>query len=100
FLELTPVGYLDVSLIEAEDLPKTDVLAGAADPFVLLYVRQREGGIKRSSTVHHSRHPTWNEGFILEVEDPESQQLTIRLMDSERFEKSEFIGAHMLPLHT
>ncbi|CAI5496290.1 unnamed protein product [Closterium sp. Naga37s-1] len=100
FLELTPVGYLDVSLIEAEGLPKTDVLTGAADPFVLLYVRQREGGIKRSSTVHHSRHPTWNEGFILEVEDPQAQQLTIRLMDSERFEKSEFIGAHMLPLHT
>ncbi|CAI5996190.1 unnamed protein product [Closterium sp. NIES-64] len=100
FLELTPVGYLDVSLIEAEGLPKTDVLTGAADPFVLLYVRQREGAIKRSSTVHHSRHPTWNEGFILEVEDPDSQQLTIRLMDSERFEKSEFIGAHMLLLHT
>ncbi|GJP82236.1 hypothetical protein CLOP_g12472 [Closterium sp. NIES-67] len=98
FLELTPVGYLDVSLIEAADLPKTDVLTGAADPFVLLYVRQREGAIKRSSTVHHSRHPVWNEGFILEVEDPASQQLTIRVMDSERFEKSEFIGAHMLHL--
>ena len=67
FLELRPVACLDVSLLSAEGLPKTDVLAGLCDPFALLHVRQRQGSIKRSSTKHHTLNPTWNEGFLLQV---------------------------------
>ena len=35
---------------------------------------------------------------VVQVEDPTSQHLTIRLMEEEIVEKAEFIGAHCLPL--
>eukprot|EP00897_Mesotaenium_endlicherianum_P010184 jgi/Mesen1/9194/ME000591S08514 len=97
YLELRPMGYLDVQLIEAKDVPKTDVI-GKTDPFCFLYVRQKEGVIKRSSTKKKTLAPVWNEGFYIEVEDEESQALTVRLMDDESIEKSEFVGSAELPI--
>ncbi|KAL3689291.1 hypothetical protein R1sor_015600 [Riccia sorocarpa] len=92
FLDLRPVGHLDVTLVEARDIMKLDVV-GKSDPFVMLYVRQKADKIKRSSTKNNKKHATWNEGFILEVEDPQSQSLTVRLMDEEAVEKADYIGS-------
>ncbi|XP_057873546.1 synaptotagmin-5 isoform X2 [Cryptomeria japonica] len=96
-LELTPVGVLDASLIEATNLMNTDVL-GKSDPFALLFVRLKTERIKRSSTKKNSLHPVWNEGFFIEVDDPLSQYLTIRLMDDETLANAEFIGMAKYPL--
>eukprot|EP00850_Spirogloea_muscicola_P004238 SM000018S03603 [mRNA] locus=s18:188293:192214:- [translate_table: standard] len=97
WLELRPVGRLDVTLIEARGLPKTDII-GSCDPYALIYVRQKQGKIKRSTTKHKNQTPTWNEGFFVEAEDLESQCLTIRMMDDERVERAEMIGIATLPL--
>lgn len=97
YLELRPVGILDVSLIEATDLMNTDIL-GKSDPFALLFVRLKTERIKRSSTKKNTLHPVWNEGFYIEVDDPYYQSLTIRLMDEETLEKAEYIGAAKFPL--
>eukprot|EP01018_Ginkgo_biloba_P004012 Gb_36053 [translate_table: standard] len=97
YLDLRPVGVLDVSLIEATDLMNTDIL-GKSDPFALLFVRLKTERIKRSSTKKNTLHPVWNEGFYIEVDDLESQYLTIRMMDDETVESAEYIGAAKYPL--
>jgi Ca2+-dependent lipid-binding protein len=97
FLELHPVGELDVELIEAKNIKNTDVL-GKADPFVVLYVRQTKDKTKRSKSKNNTLKPVWNEKFKLEVEDPEYQKLTLRLMDDESVEKSEYIGTAQLSI--
>lgn len=97
YLELRPTGVLDVSLIEATDLMNTDIL-GKSDPFALLFVRLKTERIKRSSTKKNTLHPVWNEGFIIEVDDQDSQYLTIRMMDEETIDNAECIGESKFPL--
>jgi len=92
FLELHPVGELVVELIEAKNIKNTDLI-GKADPFVQMFVRQTNNKIKRSQTKKNTLKPVWNETFTIEVEDPETQKLTLRLMDDESVEKSEYIGS-------
>jgi Ca2+-dependent lipid-binding protein len=65
-LELHPVAELDVTLIEIQDVMKTDVI-GRADPFCMFFVRQKADKIKRSSTKKNKKTAVWNEGFIIEV---------------------------------
>ncbi|BBN09194.1 hypothetical protein MPTK1_4g17950 [Marchantia polymorpha subsp. ruderalis] len=97
YLDLRPVGELDVTLVEVNDIMKTDVI-GKSDPFVMFYVRQKADKIKRSSTKNNKKHAVWNEGFILEVEDQQAQTLTVRLMDEESIEKAQYIGSAEYPL--
>lgn len=97
YLQLHPVGYLEIVLIEGKDIPKTDTL-GKSDTFVFLYVHQKEGDIKRSSIKKNNQNPVWNESFFIKVEEPTFQDLTIRLMDDEKVEKAEFIGARKYPI--
>jgi hypothetical protein len=97
FLELHTVGELHVTLIEAKNIKNTDLI-GKADPFVVLYVRQTKDKTKRSTSKNNTLKPVWNEDFQIEVEDPESQKLTLRLMDDESVEKSEYIGTAALSI--
>ncbi|XP_024367897.1 synaptotagmin-5 isoform X2 [Physcomitrium patens] len=97
FLELHPVGELEVKLIEAKNIKNTDLI-GKADPFVTLFVRQTKDKVKRSTSKSNTLRPVWNEDFKIEVEDPESQALTLRLMDDESVQKSEYIGTVQLAI--
>lgn len=98
FLELKPVGILDVFVLKAEGVMNTDIL-GKSDCFVILYVRKKPERIKRSSTKKNSLNPVWNEGFKIEVDDPENQQLTVQLMDEESVSKAEYIGRAIVPFN-
>lgn len=60
------MAELDVTLIEAQDIMKTDVI-GKSDPFCMFYVRQKADKIKKSSTKKNKKSAVWNEGFVLEV---------------------------------
>jgi hypothetical protein len=97
FLELHPVGELEVTLIEGKNIKNTDLI-GKADPFVVLYVRQTKDKVKRSKSKKNTLKPVWHETFKIEVEDAESQKLTLRLMDDESVEKSEYIGTASLAI--
>ncbi|KAI5058184.1 hypothetical protein GOP47_0026354 [Adiantum capillus-veneris] len=98
FLELKPVGILDVFLLKAEGVMNTDIL-GKSDCFVILFVRKKPERIKRSSTKKNTLNPVWNEGFRIEVDDPQYQILTVQLMDEESVTKAEFIGRATVPLN-
>lgn len=66
FLELHPVGELEVKLIEAKNIKNTDLI-GKADPFVTLFVRQTKDKVKRSTSKSNTLRPVWNEDFKIEV---------------------------------
>ncbi|CAK9226235.1 unnamed protein product [Sphagnum troendelagicum] len=93
FLQMHSVGELDIKLIEGKNLKKTDVIMGKTDPFVVMYVRQTKDKMKRSTCKKGTVNPVWNESFKVEVEDPETQKLTLRLMDNESLERAEYVGS-------
>ncbi|CAM6044581.1 unnamed protein product [Sphagnum compactum] len=92
FLQMHAVGELDIKLIEGKNLKKTD-LVGKTDPFVVMYVRQTKDKMKRSTRKKNALNPVWNENLKVEVEDPETQKLTLRLMDEDTLEKAEYVGS-------
>ncbi|CAM6084657.1 unnamed protein product [Calypogeia fissa] len=92
YLELHPIAELDFTLIEVQDVMKTDIV-GKSDPFCIFYVRQKNDKTKRSSTKKNKKSATWNEDFTLEVEDRDLQKLTVRLMDDESLEKAQYVGS-------
>eukprot|EP00250_Pteridium_aquilinum_P000160 c10179_g1_i1 orf=59-1489(+) len=97
FLMLKPVGELKVELVEAQDVAKADIL-GESDPYALIYIRRKQGCIWTSSTKMNTNCPVWNETHTFDVEDPESQKLTVQLFDYDRFTGDDFIGIAELSL--
>ncbi|KAL3646048.1 Synaptotagmin-5 [Castilleja foliolosa] len=97
YLELKPVGTLDVKLIEAKGLTNKDIV-GKSDPFAELFVRPLRDRIKTSKTKNNQTSPIWNEHFEFVVEDVSTQHLTIRVYDDEGIQSSELIGCAQVPL--
>ncbi|GER57082.1 calcium-dependent lipid-binding family protein [Striga asiatica] len=98
YLELKPVGTLNVKLIEAKELTNKDII-GKSDPFAELFVRP----LLISRTAHYMSQnnqtsPIWNEHFEFVVEDVATQHLTIRVYDDEGIQASELISCAQLPL--
>lgn len=97
FLMLKPVGELKVELVEAQDVAKAD-LWGESDPYAVIYIRRKQGCIWTSSTKMNTKCPIWNETYTFNVEDPESQKLTVQLYDFDQFTSDDFIGVAEIPL--
>ncbi|KAL0447312.1 UNVERIFIED_CONTAM: Synaptotagmin-4 [Sesamum latifolium] len=97
YLELKPVGTLEVKLIEAKELSNKDII-GKSDPFAELFVRPLRERIKTSKTINNQTNPIWNEHFEFVVEDVSTQHLTIRVYDDEGIQASELIGCAQVPL--
>ncbi|KAK4401288.1 Synaptotagmin-4 [Sesamum angolense] len=97
YLELKPVGTLEVKLIEAKELSNKDII-GKSDPFAELFVRPLRDRIKTSKTINNQTNPIWNEHFEFVVDDVSTQHLTIRVYDDEGIQASELIGCAQVPL--
>ncbi|KAL0904774.1 hypothetical protein M5K25_026924 [Dendrobium thyrsiflorum] len=96
-LELKPVGTLEVKLVQAKNLTNKDLI-GKSDPFAKLYIRPLRDRIKRSKTINNDLNPIWNEHFEFVVEDPTTQQLTVKIYDDEGVQASEYIGGVIVRL--
>eukprot|EP00271_Cylindrocystis_brebissonii_P002837 TRINITY_DN13615_c0_g1_i1.p1 TRINITY_DN13615_c0_g1~~TRINITY_DN13615_c0_g1_i1.p1 ORF type:complete len:567 (+),score=102.51 TRINITY_DN13615_c0_g1_i1:506-2206(+) len=97
YLELHPIGYLEVVLLDGKDIPKEDHFS-KSDPLVLLYVHQKKEQMGKSSVKMNNHTPVWNELFYIEVEDLDYQDLIIRLMDYDPLQSAEFMGSAKIPL--
>ncbi|MQM08038.1 hypothetical protein Taro_040885, partial [Colocasia esculenta] len=97
YLELKPVGTLEVKLIQARGLTNKDII-GKSDPYADLYIRPLRDRIKRSKTINNELNPIWNEHFDFIVEDPSTQRLFVKVYDDEGLQKSEVIGVAQVPL--
>ncbi|KAG0569737.1 hypothetical protein M758_6G108800 [Ceratodon purpureus] len=98
FLELHPVGELEVTLIQAQIFKSARHLCKAESPFVYLFVRHTNEKTKRSQSIHNTLKPVWNAVFRIEVEDPEYQKLTLKLMHDKSVGVAECIGTAQLPI--
>ncbi|KAJ7535342.1 hypothetical protein O6H91_12G029200 [Diphasiastrum complanatum] len=96
-LALKPIGVLEVKLVQAKDLLNKDAI-GKSDPFVLLYIRPMPSRMKKTRTIDNQLNPIWNEHFQFEVEDLETQKLTIRICDEEGFLSAQLLGYAEVPL--
>ncbi|KAL8063049.1 hypothetical protein ABFX02_01G002600 [Erythranthe guttata] len=97
YLELKPVGILEVKLIEAKELTNKDVI-GKSDPFAKIFIRPLRDRTKTSKTKDNQINPIWNEHFEFEVEDVVTQNLTIKIYDDEGIQAAELIGCAQMPL--
>ncbi|CAA3028543.1 synaptotagmin-5-like [Olea europaea subsp. europaea] len=97
YLELKPVGTLEVKLIQAKELTNKDII-GKSDPFVDLFIRPLRARTKTSKTINNQVNPIWNEHFEFLVEDVSTQHLTIRVSDDEGIQAAELIGCAQMPL--
>ncbi|XP_057799976.1 synaptotagmin-4-like [Salvia miltiorrhiza] len=97
YLEVKPVGMLEVKLIEAKELTNKDII-GKSDPFAKLCIRPLPDRTKHSKTIDNQTNPIWNEHFEFEVEDTSTQHLTIKIYDDEGVQAAELIGCALVPL--
>ncbi|XP_039132005.1 synaptotagmin-5-like [Dioscorea cayenensis subsp. rotundata] len=91
YLELKPVGTLEVKLIQAKNLSNKDIV-GKSDPYAVLYIRPLHDRMKRSKTINNDLNPIWNEHFEFIVEDASTQRLIVKIYDDEGVQASELIG--------
>ncbi|CAK0785413.1 hypothetical protein CVIRNUC_008622 [Coccomyxa viridis] len=84
-----PRGILFITLIEAQHLPKTDMLS-KTDCYVRMGVRQTHRS--RSQVINNDLNPKWNEDFKILVHEPEHQELRCVLYDYDALDKDDEIG--------
>ncbi|XP_065849546.1 synaptotagmin-4-like [Euphorbia lathyris] len=97
YLEVKPVGTLDVKLVQGKELSNKDLI-GKSDPYAVLFVRPTRERTKTSKTIDNQLNPIWNEHFEFVVEDPTTQHLTIRVFDDEGVQAAELIGCAQIAL--
>ncbi|KOM32982.1 hypothetical protein LR48_Vigan01g253800 [Vigna angularis] len=96
-LELKPVGILEVKLVQAKELTNKDII-GKSDPYAVVYIRPLRDRMKKSKTINNDLNPIWNEHFEFIVEDVSTQNLIVKVYDSEGLQSSELIGCAQLRL--
>ncbi|WCJ29984.1 Calcium-dependent lipid-binding (CaLB domain) family protein [Euphorbia peplus] len=97
YLELKPVGTLEVKLVQAKDLTNKDLI-GKSDPFAELYIRPLRDRIKTSKTINNDLNPIWNEHYEFVVEDASTQHLVVKIFDDEGLQASELLGCAQVQL--
>ncbi|KAK2415084.1 elicitor-responsive protein [Trifolium repens] len=82
-----PHGMLEVILISAKGLHKSDFLK-KIDPYVILTYRSKE----HRSSVAKGPNPNWSESFLFTI------SVHLRLMDEDAYTKDDFIGETIIDL--
>lgn len=83
-----PIGVLVVEVVEAKDLPKTDVGFSKCDPYVVVSHGRNE---KKTSVCNGTTNPVWKEvlGFAIEIPETELQVL---VLDRDTLSGDDFVG--------
>ncbi|PKA60318.1 C2 and GRAM domain-containing protein [Apostasia shenzhenica] len=84
---------LHVHVIEARGLPAMD-LNGLSDPYVKLQLGKHRA---KTKVVKKSLNPWWDEEFIFQVGDLR-EELTISVLDEDKYFSDDFLGQVKLPL--
>ncbi|TMW88114.1 hypothetical protein EJD97_019024 [Solanum chilense] len=92
-----PVGILNVTVVKAMKLKKTDLL-GLSDPYVKLKIVNEKPSTKKTTVKHKNLNPEWNEEFSFVVKDPETQVLKFSVYDWDQVGSHEKMGVNIVPL--
>jgi len=87
-------GVLRITLVEARDLMKMDLI-GDSDPFCNLSVGCQHW---QSSVVKRSLEPVWKEDWEAVVEEAMDQTLDLDMWDKDHVGADEFMGRATIPL--
>lgn len=91
-------GLLEVQLINAKNLAKTDCLS-KVDPYVLIHYgnQQRKSKVGKDEGVN----PVWNErhNFLVDYPGPNNEyKLIFKIMDRDTFTADDFVGEAVIYL--
>eukprot|EP01111_Echinosteliopsis_oligospora_P006041 TRINITY_DN1_c0_g2_i1.p1 TRINITY_DN1_c0_g2~~TRINITY_DN1_c0_g2_i1.p1 ORF type:complete len:243 (-),score=60.99 TRINITY_DN1_c0_g2_i1:115-843(-) len=94
-------GRLTVNVVEARNVASKDTFS-QSDPYCVLSIAHKHQMSLFSSTVkttviNNNKNPVWNQQFTLNVKNPESEVLKIRMYDKD-FGPDDFIGEIDIPL--
>ena len=85
-----PFGMLEISLIEARDLLKEDMV-GLSDPYAVVKIGERQVSFVDSYAAH-TLNPSWNYKSRFVMEDYAGQELTIEVFDYDKTSADDFLG--------
>jgi hypothetical protein len=87
------MGRLDVRVVEAKNLPSAKTF-GHLDPYVIVRCENEKF---KTTTMHDTESPRWNEDFKVDVIDEKSAQLLVQVWNKSTL-VDEMIGEDRLPL--
>ena len=88
------LGKIQIGLLEAKDLPKTD-LVGKSDPYAIL----SHGNQKfKTDTVKNTQNPKFNYDAVFNVPDNGDSNIKIDLLDSDRIGKDKPLGSALIDI--
>jgi hypothetical protein len=87
------MGRLDVRIVEARNLPNTELI-GKPDPYVVVQVEQSS---HKTSVASSTTNPKWDEVFKFVVADPDSCQLELKLWNKNMV-SDDFMGLYKMNL--
>jgi hypothetical protein len=80
-LQLHNTGVLKVTVVRAENVPRTDLLS-KTDPYVKLFIKKHGLEVK-TTTKQNDEDPTWEETFYIPVDDVYLRTLKVAVFDSD-----------------
>jgi hypothetical protein len=80
-LQLHNTGVLKVTVIKAENIPRTDTFS-KTDPYITLQVK-KSGVLVKTTVKQNDEDPTWDETFYIPVDDAVLRTLKVSVYDSD-----------------
>ncbi|CAI7867883.1 unnamed protein product [Closterium sp. NIES-54] len=93
-LEMKYEGELVVTVVRAEGVKNVDTL-GKSDPYTTIWLNPKH--MAKTGVCKNNLNPSWNETFLLPVDDPHTAELTIKVEDDDVMQDSD-LGWALFPL--
>jgi len=95
-------GRLLVNVVEAKNLARKDILS-KSDPYVVLSIHHKHdftlfGSEYKSSVITNNQNPVWNQSFTLDIKNPDTDLLRIRVYDYDHLSFDDLIGTVDIPV--
>jgi len=95
-------GQLYVHLLEARNLARKDTFS-KSDPYSILSIHHKFdmslfGSTQRSTTINNNQNPVWNQTFVLNVKNADSDLLRIKVYDYDPLSFDDMIGTVDIPI--
>jgi hypothetical protein len=74
---------------------KSADMNGFSDPYVELQVGRNK---QRTKIVKKNLNPVWDQKFVFDVDNPEIENITLRVYDHDRFSSDDFLGSAVVRL--
>lgn len=86
-------SYLEVNVLQAENLPKMDII-GRGDPYVVLNLRKSSA---KTEVIMNTSNPVWRQTFKFVLTPSPKDVLFVSLYDWDRYTSDDKIGSVKIP---